>query len=407
AAIALFTFLLIYRRLDEIGAGNTGGVSGLVTGILGRRRRRGPLGPTGAVLATVALLAVPLLAGGTDLRTAQEALALFVAFLAITAITGFAGYITLGTAGFAGLGALVSAKTAAGTMPGLPRLPALAAMLVAALVCSAVGFVAGYPALRRRGLILGLITLAVNLILYKLVFGQVYFEHGTVPARPRPFGLSGDRVFFCFELAVAAGAVFLTHNLRSGRLGRILAAIRDSETGAQSVGISLRRYKLFIFSVSAGLAGIGGALLTQQSRAFNPDDFQPLYSLFWFTAVVVAGLSYVSGAALAAGLYVGLDALLGRPGASQIVIGLGALAIGFLPGGIVGVISRARRRGFVPGSLYARFLAAREGARSPALPLPALTSPGVVLAPPEATGGPVEVLVPSGFARRVTSGRRP
>jgi branched-chain amino acid transport system permease protein len=114
--------------------------------------------------------------------------------------------------------------------------------------------------------------------------------------------------------------------------------MRDSEAGAKAVGIDLREYKLFIFSVSAFMAGIGGAMLSEQSRAFSFITFQPLVSLFWFAAVVVAGVSSVYGAVVAGVLYVALDILVGTDGASQALIGLTALVLGVLPGrSLIGV----------------------------------------------------------------------
>ena len=94
---------------------------------------------------------------------------------------------------------------------------------------------------------------------------------------------------------VRARARSLAHNLRSGRLGRVLAAMRDSETAAQSVGIGLRRAKLFVFGVSSAMAGIGGALLTQADENWDINTFNPVFGLFWFTAVVVCGVSSIGG----------------------------------------------------------------------------------------------------------------
>src|SRR5205807_601972 len=163
-----------------------------------------------------------------------------------------------------------------------------------------VGLIAGYPALKRRGLFLGLTTLAIGLLTYQFVFSSNIFAGGSsglTTHRPSLFGLSldGERPFYWFELAWVGVLLLLARNLRSGRLGRILAAMRDSETATRSIGIDLRRYKLFIFSVSAFIAGIGGALLAQQTRVFSPFAFDPLTSLRWFLVVVVAGVGSLGG----------------------------------------------------------------------------------------------------------------
>ncbi|MGH9187686.1 MAG: ABC transporter permease subunit, partial [Acidimicrobiales bacterium] len=118
-----------------------------------------------------------------------------------------------------------------------------------------------------------------------------------------------------------------------------------SEVGARSIGLDLRLYKLFIFSVSAFLAGIGGALLVEQAGSFQFRQFQPVLGLFWFAAVVVAGVGSVFGAVLAGVLFVVLDVVAGTEGVSQLAIGLAALTLGLLPGGsLVGLARHGAER---------------------------------------------------------------
>ena len=163
--------------------------------------------------------------------------------------------------------------------------------------------------------------------------------------------------------------------------------MRDSEVAARSVGIDLQAYKLFIFGASAFMAGIGGALLSQELRAFSFFTFDPFSSLRWFMVVIVAGVGSLSGAVIGAVAYVGLNAAFKTQGASELIIAVLALGIGYLPGGsITGLLSRAAAWLRTPRSLL------REYA-SPALS-----------APPAADDG--KDLVPSEFARRVLEDAR-
>ncbi|MCU1587102.1 MAG: putative permease component of branched-chain amino acid transport system [Frankiales bacterium] len=374
--VALLVFLLLYRSLDERRADGTG--RGLVaSGVGGERSLAGRLVVV-APLAVLGLL-VPALLGGDDLRSAALVVSLAVVFVSITAVTGFTGHITLGQAGFAGLGALLSSRINTGQLPLLPRMPVLAAMVVSGLLVGLLGAVTGYSALRRRGLFLALTTLAVGLVLYRFVFESPYFATQVIINRPRLFGISldSDRAFYWFSLCCLGVCLLVVDRLRRGQLGRVLAAMRDSETGARSIGLDLRRYKLAIFSLSAALAAFGGALVAQQDRAFVPLQFDPFHSLFWFTAVVVAGASYLSGALVAAALFVVLDVWLGA-GASTLVIGVLALLVSRLPGGLVGSLFGLRHGARIPaglGQAYAQSL------------------PGQAPAPIE--------LVPSAFAERL------
>jgi branched-chain amino acid transport system permease protein len=225
----------------------------------------------------------------------------------------------------------------------------LVAMLVGALAAMAAGLVAGYPALRRKGLFLGLTTLGLALIIDRFVFNAELFQGGPgglTVERPTLFGidLSGDTAFYLYELVVLAIVLFVARNLRSGRLGRVLAAMRDSETAAQSVGIGLRRAKLFVFGVSAAMAGVGGALLTQANQNWDVTTFNPVLGLFWFTAVVVCGVSSLGGGVLAAVLYVLIPRQLGLDIQSAVgFFGLGAVLLGRLPGGVIAQGQRVGR----------------------------------------------------------------
>jgi branched-chain amino acid transport system permease protein len=119
--------------------------------------------------------------------------------------------------------------------------------------------------------------------------------------------------------------------------------MRDSETAAKSIGVDLRAYKLFIFGASAFIAGIGGALLSQQARAFSPTaQFEPISSsLLWFVAVIVAGVGSLGGAVVAAALLVLLGPVLGLGDVAPAIIAIGALLIGSLPGGsIMGMLQK-------------------------------------------------------------------
>jgi branched-chain amino acid transport system permease protein len=339
SSIVLFGALVAFRRLDELGEVAAAG-RGLVSAGVGKRLRRGGITPA-AVVTTAAALLAPFLLSGPDLRRAHTVLALTVIFVSIVCITGFSGHLTLGQASIAGLGAFFSARAA-----NALDLPVLVAMLVGALVAMGAGLLAGYPAVRRKGLFLGLTTLALALIIDRFVFNAELFQGGPgglTVERPTLFGIDlvSDRAFYFYELVVVAITLVLARNLKSGRLGRVLGAMRDSETAAQSVGIGLRRAKLFVFAVSSAMAGIGGALLTQANQNWDTVTFNPVLGLFWFTAVIVCGIGTVRGAVLAAILYVALPTVLDLEISKAIgLFGIGAAFLGYLPGGLAALPER-------------------------------------------------------------------
>jgi branched-chain amino acid transport system permease protein len=347
--VLLLIALLARHRLAE-SSGDAGAAS-----TFGRRRAGESTPKRMAVrygVAAVAML-IPLTFDDVSLRQAQEIPALAIVFVSIVAVTGYSGQISLGQAGYAGLGALFFAKVSAST-------PQLLALLIGVVAAGIVGFLTGYPAIRRRGLFLALTTFAVGAVVSRFVFAQPYFTNDVTVNRPSLFGLSlrGDHAFYLFELAMLAIAFLIMYNLRTGALGRSLIAIRDSEDGASAVGIDIRVLKVLIFTVSAMLAGLGGALLAQQAQSFTPGSYEPLQaSLPWFAVVVVFGADSAAAAVVGAAFVVFVDAVSGQPGAYLIPVGLIAAFIGMLPGGAAELARRLGDWLLTPTALMRRFAA--------------------------------------------------
>jgi branched-chain amino acid transport system permease protein len=308
-----------------------------VTGGMVRRARRAAPRPTpvvvrrGVVLA-VALVVLPFLLDGRQIGYAQQAAFFSVIFLSLVVLTGFSGQLNLGVAGFAGMGAFGAARLANDLhVPELLAIP-----LAAVLFAMPVGVVLGWFAVRRRGLVLGLVTLAAGVLLFSYAFQNLALTGGVDGSRlARPAGFAGDRAYYLFELAVLGLLMLFARNLRSGRLGRVLRAMRDSEEGASSVGLSLARYKLLVFACSAAIAGVGGGLLGAQAGSFSFTNFTPFNSLLWFTVVAVAGFGYVLAGPLGGFLFALAPVFLGD--LTTLLIGLGALTLGRSGDGLLGL----------------------------------------------------------------------
>jgi branched-chain amino acid transport system permease protein len=327
--LVLFAALMILPRLGlraaaaEIGEG---------LHRFGARRTARPGFIARLPLVSLSLvLALPLAFDPADLRAALAVPALAVVFVSLVVATGYAGQISLGQAGYAGLGALFMAKLAGDGVPWL------VALLLGPLLVVPVGWVTGYPAIHRRGLYLALTTFATAAVVARFVFAQPVFVGGLIVSRPP--GFTDDHGFYVLELGCLLLALLLVYALHTGPLGRALVAMRDSEAAAVSAGIDVRRLKVFVFAVSAGLAGLGGALTASASQAFNPTDFDPVQGLVWFAAVAVWGVDSAIGAVVGASALVAIDA--GTvAGVSALLIGGGAIALGRFPGGIWAAVRR-------------------------------------------------------------------
>ena len=339
SVVLLFVALLAYRTLDEVGESAPTG-QGIVAADIGRRQGLRPSRVIGVLAIGVAAVALPLFLTDINMAYAQQMVGLLIIFASIVCITGFSGHITLGQASIAGLGAYFTARAVNSL-----HVPVIVAMLIGAGVAMLAGLIAGFPALKRKGLFLGLTTLGLGLLIDRLVFNSDLFAGngttGLVVHRPNFLGLElqSQKAFYYFALVVAALCLLFANNLRGGRLGRILGAMRDSETAAKAIGIDLRRYKLFIFAASSFIAGIGGAVLSMAQNSWDPASFNPVFSLFWFVAITVAGISSLSGAVLAAVIFVMLPLVINQDiQASVFFLGVAALFLGRLPGGLFGVL---------------------------------------------------------------------
>ncbi len=259
-----------------------------------------------------------------------------VIFLSITVITGMAGQISLCQATFAGIGAFATAQLV--SVLGLAVLPT---MFVGALVAAALGALIAIPMLRLGGIFLSLGTLAVALVFDTVLIPRGWVSGGAQPVRvPRPVGFADDRQFFLLCVVVLVVVAVFVILVRRGTTGRFLAALRGSETAAQSIGINPTRVRILAFSVSAGVAGLGGALLVTQKHIAVTADFSYFQGLFWVVLVVTLMPRTVEGAVTAALGFMLIPVLvlepLGLNPAWQFVLfGLGAITYARHPEGVL------------------------------------------------------------------------
>ncbi|MFJ9177534.1 ATP-binding cassette domain-containing protein [Streptomyces sp. NPDC102360] len=355
----LFVVALLVAALALPGVGGKGALPTAVT-------RPVRAAPREAWLVVGVLFLLPLGFAGSDLRTSIQVPALALILLSLVVVTGRAGQLALGQGAFAGLGALFASLLTTGSFPGLPQLPGLPALFLAVAMVAPLGLLTAAPAIRRHGLALALATFAVGVGVSRFVFAQPYAASGLTPSRPA--GFADDRVFYVLELALLGGALAVVAGLRRGRTGRALAAVRDHEAGASAAGVGVPGLKVAVFVVGAGLAALGGGLLTFGLGSFDPSAYDPVRGLLWFAAVVVLGADSPFGALVGAGLLVGLDA--GARG------GVAALAVGALAVLLVRTLGHPLRRA-APGAALptlppkAADCPSRRGTRSHASQAPA------------------------------------
>ena len=300
------------------------------------------------------LLAAPWLFAEYWLAQLTFVMIYSIAGLGLMLLAGFTGLFSLGHAAFLGVGAYTHAVL---TNMGVPFPVALAC---AAGLSAAVGLVVGLPALRVKGIYLGMATLSFGFIVEEVLARWESVTGGNAGIhikKPDMFGWvleTGDQFYWlCLVITVAATLGIL--NLLRSPTGRAFVAIRDSEISAQSMGIHLAYYKTLSFALSAALAGIAGALYAHKLQFISPDQFSLLQSVDLLLMIVIGGAGSVHGA------FLGAIFLISMPQAISLFKDYLPAAVGQAPGlqGLVyGVVLIAFVL-FEPMGLYGRWLKIR------------------------------------------------
>ncbi len=290
----------------------------------------------GAALVAVTMLLTFVL-GDADVSQVSAAFAFGIVMLSLVLLTGYGGQVSLCQMSFAGVGAFAMAHVGS--------VSPLLGILVAMLLAGVTGAIVAIPALRLQGLYLALATMAFAVFMYEMVFKQsgVFGEFGAIAVK-RPALFTSEASFAVLLSMVFAVVGILILAIRRGPFGRLLAAMRDSQVACATLGLSLARTKLMVFSLSAAFAGLGGALFGALQKNAGPDDYQMLFSLPVLLLAVVGGINTVGGALLGAVLFSILPVIGTKipafEGFQLLSAGLAALSIGRNPNGLAPIVAR-------------------------------------------------------------------
>jgi ABC-type branched-subunit amino acid transport system ATPase component/branched-subunit amino acid ABC-type transport system permease component len=322
-------------------------------------------------LLALTLVVLPFLsANWQDAVITTAGTALIV--LSVVVVTGYTGQLSLAQLAFAGWGAWV-----AGDLASSFGISFVLAIIIGGIAALPLGIVVGVVCLRTRGVDLAIATLGLAVALDSLVFSSDTFtQYGsfTVP-EPRigPLDVGAivhpDRYGALLILVFAVCAVAIA-NLRRGRSGRRLVAVRSNERAAASLGIGVAQAKLFAFVLSSGIAAVGGALLAFSNPVILFNNYDPSTSIQYVGFAIVGGVGWIAGA-----VYGGLLAV-GSLG-NQLLMLLGPTVSSYLPlaGGVLvpvilvtapdGLAAQGKRQLELLGSAFRRFVPAAPHADEP------------------------------------------
>jgi ABC-type branched-subunit amino acid transport system ATPase component/ABC-type branched-subunit amino acid transport system permease subunit len=250
--------------------------------------------------------------------------------VSVTVLTGWGGQLSLGQMAFAGIGALSAAAFVRGVSLNigfrstrlirghLPKLPFVPSLLLGALVACLIAVAVGVGALRVKGLLLAISTMAFAIAAQAYIFPRPLFSgtEGSLTVQlPRgklgPLDLAHlNRNYYYFTLAALVIVLLLVGHLRRTGVGRMIIGVRENEPAASAFSVSPARAKLTAFAVAGFVAGLGGAILGGVAVTIGYTDrfFRIEDSLTLVALAVIGGLGSLAGAVAGALWVVGLPA---------------------------------------------------------------------------------------------------
>jgi len=224
-------------------------------------------------------------------------------------VVGYTGQVSLGHAGLFGVGSYT-----AGVM--FMKLGAPLWLIIPASVCVTAGFGAllALPALRVTGPYLAMVTLAFGTIIQILINEMTFLTEGPLGIKvPKPdlFGAKlTEHEFYWLVLALMALSLVVVDRILRSQLGRAFEALRGSPVASDCMGVSVYRYKVYAFVISAGFAGLSGCLYAYSEQYISPNTYNFELTVLFLLAVIMGGRKTRSGAMLGAAIIVILPKLL-------------------------------------------------------------------------------------------------
>jgi len=265
-----------------------------------------------------------------------------ILLLGLDIVVGYTGETSLAHGALFGIGAYT-----AGVLVFTLGLGFWVALPTALVVSALFGLLLAIPALRVRGPYLAMVTAAFGAIIQILINEMSFLTNGPMGIRlnrPHLLGLlPSDREYYYLVVILLLLALATVNRIVGSSFGRAFQALRDAPIAADCLGVSVWRYKVYAFVLSASLAGLAGVLFAFGEQYIAPNTFSIELSILFLLAVTVGGVRSRLGALFGASIVVLLPNLL----ADIDLVRWIAAAIGL--GAILVMVNRIRRAGTVTG----------------------------------------------------------
>ncbi|MET0366973.1 MAG: branched-chain amino acid ABC transporter ATP-binding protein/permease [Methylobacterium sp.] len=259
-----------------------------------------------------------------------------ILILGLDIVVGYTGQVSLGHAGLFGIGAYAAAALFFHFKIGIWL------GLVAGIgLTAAFGAILAVPALRVSGPYLAMVTLAFGTIIQIFINELTPITNGPLgitlpPVRvldfsligmQAPWGSAGRKLeFYYLVCACLLATIVLVNRVVRSPFGRAFEALRDSPIACDCMGVSVYRYKVYAFVVSAGLAGLAGALFAWSERYVSPNTYSFELTVLFLLAVTMGGRKSRSGPLIGSVIIVMMPNILADIGLVRIMAGIIAAA---------------------------------------------------------------------------------
>jgi ABC-type branched-subunit amino acid transport system ATPase component/ABC-type branched-subunit amino acid transport system permease subunit len=292
-----------------------------------------------AAIACLGLLAaVPLLTSNPYYVHMIGTIMIYAILLfGLDIVVGYTGQVSLGHAGLFGVGSYT-----AGVLFLKLGAPLWLIIPASIAVTAAFGALLALPALRVSGPYLAMVTLAFGTIIQILINEMSFLTEGPLGIKiPKPslFGMQlHENGFYWLVFALMTLSLIVVHRILNSQLGRAFEALRGSPIASDCMGVSVYRYKVYAFVISAGFAGLAGCLYAYSEQYISPNTYNNELTVMFLLAVIMGGRKTRVGALLGAAIIVILPKLLDDLELFRTVaVGLAVL---MLIGGAIGVAKK-------------------------------------------------------------------
>jgi ABC-type branched-subunit amino acid transport system ATPase component/ABC-type branched-subunit amino acid transport system permease subunit len=293
-----------------------------------------------SLLGIAALAALPLVVTNPYyLHLAETILIYAILLFGLDIVVGYTGQVSLGHAGLFGIGSYT-----AGVLYFKLGLPFLIILPASIAVTAVFGALLALPALRVTGPYLAMVTLAFGTIIQILINEMTFLTEGPMGVKvPKPVfgGVKLTEVEFFYVVAVLMVlSLIVVHRILRSNLGRAFQALRDSPIASDCMGVSVYRYKVYAFVISAGLAGLSGCLYAYSEEYISPNTYNFELTILFLLAVIMGGRKSRIGSLIGALIVVMLPSLLSDIALFRQIATIAAVIVAL--GGVASVLRKTK-----------------------------------------------------------------